>query len=77
MREDADTILSSTGKGSITYDSPIDDPWFSAHKEITLLDISNNQNRTMYVSDTAATVLGCTEQVQSFSSFDLLKPLTR
>jgi hypothetical protein len=76
VREDADTILSSTSMGAVTYDYPIDDPWFAAHKETTILDIANNQNRTMYTPDHVSTVIGCTEQVCCIVPRDLDKTLT-
>lgn len=69
--KDADTIISSIKMGTVTYSNPVDDPVFSAHHEITITDISNARNRTMYTPDAVAAVIGCTEQVCAFT---LLSP---
>ena len=60
-RTDADVSLFLLAQNTITYDSPVFDPFFGA----SLLDpISAALNRTRYASDLHVTALGCIDQHQ-------------
>ena len=39
---------------------------FSAHREIEMYDPNNAVKKKYYLSDTPATLIGCTEQVNSW-----------
>lgn len=54
-RTDADIILYFLAANSIEYASPVDDPWFSAHR---------NLSYNTWASDSYQQALGCTDQYQ-------------
>ena len=62
---DADTLLLAVDKSHIQYNSPVDDPMFSAHQSREVVDVNNAENFTIFTSDTLVSVLGCTEQVRT------------
>lgn len=63
-REDADVILVRIKKLATLFLSPVDDPMFAAHRELTRLDIGSGENFTFYLSDDPQSLVGCTEQVR-------------
>ena len=58
FREDGESFLIVRRGGPITFDHPVDDPFFSAHQNFTF------EESVRYYSDYEATALGCVEQVQ-------------
>ncbi|KAF1986965.1 hypothetical protein K402DRAFT_463095 [Aulographum hederae CBS 113979] len=60
VRTDADTILVFLSANSVMFESPVDDPWFSAHHPVLVPD-----EPTVFGADFAASVIGCTKQYQS------------
>jgi hypothetical protein len=56
-RTDADVVITMVPLNGTYFETPVDDPFYSAHKNRTVGDM------TIYVSDLPAGVLGCTEQV--------------
>ena len=61
-RDDADLILVFL-TASVAYEKPVDDPWFSAHKEVVIYDVATTENITEYHPDSPFRALGCTVQV--------------
>lgn len=62
-RNDSDLVLKLVMKNKVAYDSPVDDPVFSAHEEFTTFDQTDGTNVTFYFSDFPGSVIGCTQQV--------------
>jgi hypothetical protein len=60
-RTDADTVLFFLGSNSINYISPVDDPWFAAHRH-HISSVPETENTWM--SDAYIQVLACAEQYQ-------------
>jgi hypothetical protein len=56
------------------YTSPIDDPWFSAHR-VRLANAKSAIARTTYVRDEPISTLACTEQHQICTTQDKCTPL--
>lgn len=72
-RSDTDVILAFLSANSIAHNTPVEDPWFSAHSypfEVKVNadeyngDSAGTQNGTIYFRDSPVTVLGCTEEHQ-------------
>lgn len=63
-RWDADVTLRLTMKSAVLYGEPVDDPMFSAHREVTYRVSSTGDNVTMYLSDNPGSVMGCAQQVR-------------
>ncbi|KAE9367250.1 hypothetical protein N431DRAFT_350195 [Stipitochalara longipes BDJ] len=60
-RTDADIVLFFLGANSISYISPVDDPWFAAHRHhISNIGVTENTWR----SDAFIQVLACADQYQ-------------
>lgn len=64
-RDDADLVLKLVVKNRVTYDIPVNDPLFAAHKEFTTFDETDGANVTFYFSDFPASVVGCVQQVKT------------
>jgi len=64
-QKDADVSLKLVLKGRVRFLKIVNDPMFSAHREIEIYDSNNAVKRKYYLSDTPATLIGCTEQVNS------------
>lgn len=63
LRTDADVVVETIRTAGIKYDTPVNDPFFSAHRSTVSLDIGNVKNITVYSPDELVSVLGCTQQV--------------
>jgi hypothetical protein len=61
-RTDADVSLFFLAPNSIEYDSPVDDPWFSAHRETNVT--RNGVFYEWFFTDYFIHVLGCVDQYQ-------------
>jgi hypothetical protein len=61
-RNDTDVVLKFLAS-AIHYISPVDDPWFSAHREIIDYDAATGKNMTHYTADNPFTAMGCNVQV--------------
>ena len=73
MREDADVVLAFLSANSIPFTAPVDDLWYSAHKNpygvlVNAGDLGDtsgtNATSTIFFRDRAVSVLACTEQYQ-------------
>lgn len=62
-RTDADIALAAVWLNDVTYEKPVDDPLFSAHKVWIYTPGGGYPNETKYKSDFAAGVVGCAQQV--------------
>ena len=62
--DDADTLLISLDAQGIGFTAPVDDPWFSAHekwlKAISSASNDSAQEPYLYLTDEAASTIGCT-----------------
>jgi hypothetical protein len=63
QRKDADVALMAIWLNVLKYETPVNDPLFSAHKESPYIPGGGWPNQTLYMSDNVAGVIGCTEQV--------------
>jgi hypothetical protein len=64
----SDLVLLLITANSIGYDSPVNDPFFSAHRRIDFVG-STGENATRYYSDWSSPVMGCQQRVR----FSMLK----
>lgn len=65
QRPDADVTLFFLSAQGISYFEPVDDPWFSAHRDGKLqVDTRTNDTFHLYQQDEAASVMGCITQGQ-------------
>jgi hypothetical protein len=62
-RTDADIVLKFLAS-SVRYNRPVDDPLYSAHKEVIFYDYSLGENTTLYAADSPLTAIGCSVQVR-------------
>ena len=60
---DSDLFLGFVVPHGVSYNNPVDDPLFSAHRIMTDVASGINLTRTFYVSDEPVTVFGCQNQV--------------
>ncbi|KAF2189270.1 hypothetical protein K469DRAFT_659388 [Zopfia rhizophila CBS 207.26] len=60
-RKDADVALTTIHHNNIIYSNPVDDPVFAAHKPFKYVT-GTGRNITMYMPDSPARTIGCTEQ---------------
>jgi hypothetical protein len=60
---DGDTLLMFLSGNAVKFAEPCDDPWFSAHRNLTLKPPPGVPPQTMYLSDHLASPMGCVEQV--------------
>jgi hypothetical protein len=64
-RPDADVMLFFLSSEGIKFTEPVDDLWFSAHREGPQLgNVMHNRTRMTYYQDEPTQVLGCTYQMQ-------------
>lgn len=63
-RTDAAVSLHFLSANDIQYTAPVDDPWFSAHDEVSFAEL------TLWAPDNLIRVLGCIEQQQLCSVTD-------
>ncbi|PKS06070.1 hypothetical protein jhhlp_007904 [Lomentospora prolificans] len=64
-RRDADVMLFFLSAPGLLYANPVDDPWFSAHKEGPgMRNTVSNTTRPNYYRDELVTVMGCSMQTQ-------------
>jgi hypothetical protein len=63
QRHDADVALAAIWLNRVTYETPVDDPLFSAHKSLNFTPGGGAADILQYRSDNAAGVIGCTQQV--------------
>ncbi|KAF2271752.1 uncharacterized protein EI97DRAFT_427646 [Westerdykella ornata] len=62
---DADVMLFFLSSPGITFMEPVDDPWFSAHRQGPREgNVMHNRTRPTYLQDEPARVLGCTFRMQ-------------
>lgn len=62
---DADVMLFFLSSDGITFVEPVDDPWFSAHRQGPREgNVMHNRTRPTYLQDEPVGVLGCTFQMQ-------------
>jgi hypothetical protein len=59
----SDTILAFLSF-SRAYQAPVNDPWFSAHRNATLYQSASNLTKTVYTRDRSIGTVGCTEAHQ-------------
>ena len=84
QRPDSDVILAFLSSQGITYTGQVKDPWFSANRQAgkisayrTTADNTTVSSIPIFVSDEAASPLGCTEQYQICAqSKDRCSPLS-
>ncbi|KAH7386872.1 hypothetical protein DE146DRAFT_185138 [Phaeosphaeria sp. MPI-PUGE-AT-0046c] len=62
QRDDADVALAAIWLNDVTYEKPVEDPLFSAHKEYIYTPGGGYPNETKFKSDYAAGVVGCAQQ---------------
>jgi hypothetical protein len=67
-RRDADLGLAAIWLNDVIYETPVDDPLFSAHREWNFTPGGGHADIIEYKSDNAAGVIGCTQQVRSLFS---------
>lgn len=63
----SDLVLVGISANSLTYDQPVNDPFFSAHRA-EVRYYSNQNNETVYLADRNSAVMGCQERVSSFQT---------
>jgi hypothetical protein len=63
-REDADVYIMFMSAPGIRFTAPVDDPWFSAHKNASVLFDQANKTRPSWISDSPINTLACTNQIQ-------------
>ncbi|CBY01681.1 hypothetical protein LEMA_P004680.1 [Plenodomus lingam JN3] len=63
-RDDADLLLVFL-IASVKYVRPVDDPWFSAHKQVIVYDPTRAADATVYHPDSPVRVLGCAVQLDA------------
>ena len=68
-RDDADLVFKQVIKNRVAYDSPVNDPVFSAHKLFTTFDVTSGGNVSFYFPDFPVSVIGCTQQVSHFLKY--------
>jgi hypothetical protein len=71
-RNDTDVVLKFLAS-AVHYTSPVDDPWFSAHRETIDYDAATGKNMTHYTADDPFTAMGCSVQVCQEMSFAVSK----
>ncbi|RAR10171.1 hypothetical protein DDE82_001446 [Stemphylium lycopersici] len=59
-----DIFLKPVQPNSLLFQEPVDDPLYSAHKEVHLIDMSTNKTVTHYLADDPVRVVGCTQFFQ-------------
>ncbi|KAL9624396.1 MAG: hypothetical protein Q9160_001358 [Pyrenula sp. 1 TL-2023] len=66
MQSDKDVNIIFLSANGIRYNGPVDDLWYAAHQTTndTIRDVLFSGAQKYYLSDEAASVLGCTEQYQ-------------
>lgn len=65
-RKDADVVLKLIRLNSKTFENPVNDPVFSAHRE-DITYMTDGSNRTIYAPDFPGSVMGCALQVGTLS----------
>ncbi|KAF1915506.1 hypothetical protein BDU57DRAFT_452145, partial [Ampelomyces quisqualis] len=68
QRDDADVSLAAVWLNDVNYETPVDDPLFSAHRPWIYTPGGGYPNQTLYKSDHGAGVVGCAQQVRSFAT---------
>lgn len=63
----SDLGLRLTGMNSVLYANPVDDPMFSAHRQI-IIPTQTNDSSVFYESDFPGSAMACAVQVSDFSS---------
>jgi hypothetical protein len=63
QRSDADVGMAAVWLNDVTYETPVNDPLFSAHREWGYTPGGGVGNITEYKSDYVAGVIGCSQQV--------------
>ena len=62
QRRDADVGLKIVSTNVVAFQQPVNDPMFSAHRNFTFT-LTEQTNRTIYIADSIASIMGCTMQV--------------
>jgi hypothetical protein len=60
--ENKDLVIVMLWKNSMGYGEPVNDPFFSAHDQEEV-GTTGGTNETWYYSDSIASAMGCTQQV--------------
>ncbi|KAF2012695.1 hypothetical protein BU24DRAFT_465061 [Aaosphaeria arxii CBS 175.79] len=64
-RSDADVALMAVRMNQVTYATPVDDPLFSAHRNLSYPSLSpDRETEVWYEADQASSFVGCAEQYQ-------------
>lgn len=69
QRTDSDLALLAVWFNRVLYETPVEDPLFSAHKPIPYVVGGGHPDGSLYVSDNIAGVVGCAVQVWIGSSY--------
>jgi hypothetical protein len=58
-----DLILKAVTSNNILYAEPVDDPLYSAYKEVRTFDVLTLEYKTSYMIDYPLRIVGCTQHV--------------
>jgi hypothetical protein len=64
QRDDADVAVIAVWMNNVSYEDPVDDPLFTAHRPQTYIVGGGYPDYTKYYSDYHAGVIGCAQQVR-------------
>jgi len=60
---EGDLIFKPFMSNSLYFEEPINDPLYSAHKEIPEIDVNTNETYIRYLADHPVKGVGCTQHV--------------